>query len=331
MISLDRLLGGLSVSVDGVVFSNFRRGPPRDGPTEHFTVRFAETGGGATIELVGGALIRFESAAVTVVPARTRARAERPSAARAAAGRNGPPAVRSEHGENGRGGATGRWRATYLGSLGLFDQLREPLVERLRRGDPLARSFRELLDEVASQRPGRRAMLEVLFGRSVILFLRRCCADEGGATWMAAIEDAGLSRAVAVMRDHPERTFTIQRLAEVAGMSRSVFAARFTTSLDRPPMEFLKEIRLALAARLLTRTDLPVKAVAARVGYSSRSAFARAFQASHRVGPAAFRLDERDPSPAETPRSSSRRGLERRKGERRRSAGGGRIPRRPRR
>jgi AraC-like DNA-binding protein len=314
MIPLDRLLGGLSVSVDGVVFSNFHRGPPEDGP---ITVRFAETGGGATIELVGGALVRFESAAVTVVPARTRARAER-------------PAVRSENGENGGGNATGRWRATYLGSLGLFDQLREPLVERMRRSDPIARSFRELLDEVASQRPGRRAMLEVLFGRSVILFLRRCCADEGGATWMAAIEDAGLSRAVAVMRDHPERPFTIQSLAEVAGMSRSVFAARFTRSLDRPPMEFLKEIRLVLAARLLARTDLPVKTVAARVGYSSRSAFSRAFQASHRLGPAAFRLDEQDPSAADTPRSSSSHGLERRKGERRRSAPRRRIPRRPR-
>ncbi len=112
-------------------------------------------------------------------------------------------------------------------------------------------------------------------------------------------------------------------------MSRSVFAARFTTSLDRPPMEFLKEMRLELAARLLARTDLPVKAVAARVGYSSRSAFSRAFQASHRVGPAAFRLDERAPSPADTLRSSSKHGIDRRKGERRRPAASGRIPRLP--
>jgi AraC-like DNA-binding protein len=299
MISLERLLGGLWVSVDGVVFSDIRGGPPPDRATDQFTVRFAEKGGGATIELVGGAVIRFEPATVTVVPARTRSRAGRLPAARAAVERKGPPAVPGEDGVNDVAGATGRWRATYLGSLGLFDQLREPLFERLRRRDPIARSFRELFDEIVSQRPGRTPMLEVLFWRSLLLLLRRCCGSRGGAAWMAAIEDAGVSRAVAIMRDHPARPFTIQGLAEVAGMSRSVFAARFTTSLDRPPMEFLKEIRLELAARLLARTDLPVKAVAARVGYSSRSAFSRAFQASHQVGPAGFRL-ERDRSPADT-------------------------------
>ena len=80
------------------------------------------------------------------------------------------------------------------------------------------------------------------------------------------MEDVGLSRALATMRDHPERTFTIQGLAEVAGMSRSVFAARFSESLDRPPMEFLKEVRLGRAAEVLARTDLPVKAIASPGG-----------------------------------------------------------------
>ena len=36
-----------------------------------------------------------------------------------------------------------------------------------------------------------------------------------------------------------------------------------------------------------------MKAVAARVGYSSRSSFTRAFLGSHHVGPTAFRLEGR--------------------------------------
>jgi AraC-like DNA-binding protein len=299
-----------------------------DRAVNHSTIRFAATGV-VTLELVGGAVIRFESNTVAVLPTRARSRSDVHPVARRVVGRSGLPEVPKDAGEKELMVATGRWRASYLGSIGLFDQLREPLVEPLRKGDPIAWSFRELFDEVASQRPGRRAMLESLFWRSLILFLRRCCSDNGGATWMAAMEDVGISRALASMRDHPERSFTIQGLAEVAGMSRSVFAARFSESLDRPPMGFLKEVRLDRAAELLARTDLPVKAIASRVGYSSRSAFTRAFLASHHVGPAAFRLDERDASLAATVASPFKDGKERRKGERRRSDERRRTPRLP--
>jgi AraC-like DNA-binding protein len=324
MISLERLLNGLSVSVDGVVFIDLRGELAPDRAVHHVTVRYG-TADVVTVELVGGAVIRFESNTVTVFPARTRSRADGQPAARCAVGRKGPPDVPREAREPEMMVATGRWRASYLGSIGLFDQLREPLVESLHKGDPIAWSFQELFDEIASQRPGRKAMLESLFCRSLILFLRRCCEVCGGATWMAAMEDVGLSRALATMRDHPERTFTIQGLAEVAGMSRSVFASRFCESMDRPPMEVLKEMRLDRAAELLARTDLPVKAIASRVGYSSRSAFTRAFRASHPVGPAAFRLEERGASPAGIPLVPFH-GKDRRKKERRRSDASGGTP-----
>jgi len=78
-------------------------------------------------------------------------------------------------------------------------------------------------------------------------------------------------------------------LAEVAGMSRTVFAARFTSAMARPPIEFLKGLRFARAAHLLARTDLPVKAIASRVGYASRSSFTRAFVAHHGAPPTDFR------------------------------------------
>jgi AraC-like DNA-binding protein len=54
-------------------------------------------------------------------------------------------------------------------------------------------------------------------------------------------------------------------------------------------MEFLQALRLARAAELLVGTDLPVKSVATRVGYSSRSSFTRAFVARQGAGPTAFR------------------------------------------
>ena len=54
-------------------------------------------------------------------------------------------------------------------------------------------------------------------------------------------------------------------------------------------MDFLKEVRLRRAAHLLRATDLPVKTVAARVGFASRSYFSRAFKAFTGHDPAGYR------------------------------------------
>jgi AraC-like DNA-binding protein len=293
MISLDRLLDGLDVFVDPVVVHDLRRerGSER-ARSGVLSVRYPASGGGI-LELAGGASIHFTRDKLTVFPPRGRGRSAADLQGRRAGRRNGDNhnAARTEKDVMV---ATGRLRATYLGSIGLFDHLREPLVGDLRAGDPIARSFRDLLDEIANPRAGRRAMVESLLRQGLILFLRRCCEPGSSVAWMVALEDAGIGRAVSAMHDRPDHSFTLQGLADVAGMSRSVFAARFAEALDRSPMEFLKDVRLARAAELLARTDMPVKAVAARVGYSSRSSFTRAFLASHHVGPAAFRLEGRD-------------------------------------
>ena len=186
-------------------------------------------------------------------------------------------------------------RVTHRGSTGIFDHLRERLVLRAAGGDPIRHAFEDLVDEIAARRPGWRAQAEALLRQCLILFFRRYC--EGGERrlfWLAALADEGIERAVATMRDRPETPFRISHLAALAGMSRSVFAQRFAASLGCSPMAFLKAHRLLQASQLLTSSNLPIKAVAARAGYSSRSAFSRAFVNRYKVGPSAFR-GERHP------------------------------------
>jgi transcriptional regulator GlxA family with amidase domain len=134
-------------------------------------------------------------------------------------------------------------------------------------------------------------MAATLVRRGLILLLRRCF-DHGGcpAPWLAMLDDGRLGRVVAAMQDQPKHAFSLTELAELAGMSRSVFAARFVGALAQPPLGFLKTVRLDRAAELLTHTDEPVKVVAAEVGYLSRSSFTRAFAARHGAAPAAFRM-----------------------------------------
>jgi AraC-like DNA-binding protein len=73
-------------------------------------------------------------------------------------------------------------------------------------------------------------------------------------------------------------------------MSRASFAERFSQVYAQTPMDFVQEVRLRIAARLLTTTDLPIKVIASSIGYASRSYFSRAFRAAYGADPKTFRM-----------------------------------------
>lgn len=304
MIALEQLLDGLEVEVEPFLVNDLHRSGTPDrrqikGPMIHAT-----RSGAGVLELEGGATVRFSPHDVILLPAKgPRTVPESGRRSKVTAPAPGSRASRAT-GEAGTKDADirtacGQIRVTYRNSVGMFDHLREPLVENLHADDPIRRSFDELLDEVAAQRPGFRAMVEILVRRCLILLLRRHFErTDCRLSWPAALDDARLGLAVAAMQDRPEHSFTLRALAEMAGMSRSVFAARFANALGHSPIEFLKRLRLGRAAQLLSCTDLPVKTIAGRIGYSSRSSFTRAFAARHGVGPAVFRAAARK-SPAE--------------------------------
>jgi AraC-like DNA-binding protein len=188
--------------------------------------------------------------------------------------------------------------ATYHGSVGLFHHLRQPIVERFSADDAIRHCFEELLDEFHAPRPGSRAMSDALLRQCLIWLLRRFFErGDSGLHWLAPLADVAIGRTLSAMHEQPQHCFRLAELAELAGMSRSVFAVRFAHAVGRSPIEFLKALRLARAAALLARTDLPVKGVAARVGYASRSSFTRAFAAGHGRAPAVFRAAARRSEP----------------------------------
>jgi AraC-like DNA-binding protein len=270
MIALDRLLDGLDVEVTPL-------GPdPGKAPTVH-----CRRDGTGLIELACGARLRVMPDRVALVPAR--------GADDVGALGDGSTAVASGDGVGAAAAVRARVRVTYH-AVDIFEHLRAPLIESLGLDDPIRRDVVELADELVTPRPGRWGMVATLLRRIVMLLLRRCCArGTGELSAIAGLEDTRLGRALAAMHEHPERAYTLPELAEVAGMSRSVFAARFADAVARSPIEFLKTVRLTRAARLLADSDLPVKTIAAQVGYESRSSFTRAFSAAHGSSPTAFR------------------------------------------
>ena len=72
-------------------------------------------------------------------------------------------------------------------------------------------------------------------------------------------------------------------------MSRSAFAQDFKAAVGVTPMEFVARVRLSLARRMLASTMRPVEAIAAEVGFGSRSHFSRVFRECYGTDPSTFR------------------------------------------
>jgi AraC-like DNA-binding protein len=185
----------------------------------------------------------------------------------------------------------GMMSASYAGALGLFASLKQPLVEDLSSRAVLQQTFNLMFAEVARPSVGTQAMAENLMKQCLILLLREHLqrADAASPLFML-LQDQRLARAITEIFDNPAAPHSVESLAAKAGMSRASFADRFAQIYEQTPMDFVQKTRLRIAARLLTTTDLPIKVVSNSIGYTSRSAFSRAFRAIYGIDPKTFRV-----------------------------------------
>lgn len=107
--------------------------------------------------------------------------------------------------------------------------------------------------------------------------------------WMQALMDEEIGPALAMMHQRPQQQWTVQSLADHVAMSRSTFAERFNSAVGEPPMQYLVGFRMTKAEAMLREGSLPVKEVAARVGYGSLAAFSNAFKRERGVSPGKLR------------------------------------------
>jgi transcriptional regulator GlxA family with amidase domain len=98
---------------------------------------------------------------------------------------------------------------------------------------------------------------------------------------LSALSDKHLSKAVAGIHQEPEKAWTLEELAHIAGMSRARFAAHFLATMGKTPFEYLAVWRIGAAQTLLKKGE-PLKMIAPSVGYASAGALSRSF--SLRVG-----------------------------------------------
>lgn len=159
---------------------------------------------------------------------------------------------------------------------------------------PLARvqgldSALELLfAETDRVRCGQRLLADRLF-EVVVLKLLRWLLDhpqEAGIRpgLITGLSDPRLARALVSVHDAPGQAWSLERMAERAGMSRTAFANAFREVVGQTPADYLADWRIALAQTRL-REGRPIKALAEELGYANPSALSRAFTARTGASP----------------------------------------------
>lgn len=146
-----------------------------------------------------------------------------------------------------------------------------------------------LFEEAFEHRCGRQALLDRLFEVVLIQVLRHLM--ESGRTrvgMLAGLAHPRLRLALVAMHEHPAREWSLEALADSAGVSRSVFANTFRDTVGCTPGTYLQGWRIGLAQQAL-RNGRPLKVIADEVGYGSEAALSRAFKSVLGMSPREWR------------------------------------------
>jgi AraC-like DNA-binding protein len=144
-----------------------------------------------------------------------------------------------------------------------------------------------LAEEVVKDEPGQEAVLDRLLDLLLIAVLRAWFArpDAHAPGWYLAHGDPVVGPALRLLQNNPAHPWTVASLAREAGVSRAALARRFNALVGEPPMAFLTEWRLTLAADLLREPGATVGSVAPLVGYGSSFALSAAFKRVRGISP----------------------------------------------
>jgi AraC-like DNA-binding protein len=187
--------------------------------------------------------------------------------------------------------ACGTLHVRFGESLGLFDHLTEVLAVDLSDSPEVYTAFQGILAEQILPSSGGEAMKAALMSQCLVHLFRRLCENRDcRLPWLVALEDSRLAKAIDRILEDPAVHHTVASLAASASMSRSSFAERFTSAFGCSPISLVHLVRMQRAAHLLEQDKvLSIEEVAERVGFSSRSHFARAFKEHCGASPTAYR------------------------------------------
>lgn len=146
-------------------------------------------------------------------------------------------------------------------------------------------------EQIAAGGTGSEAVMgklsELLFVEAIQRYV--ATLEDTATGWLAGLKDPYVSRALALLHARVGDDWTVEALGREVGLSRSALADRFVAVLGTPPMQYLANWRIHVAAHELVHSGKSIPQVAQEVGYESEASFTRAFKRVMHEPPAAWR------------------------------------------
>ena len=102
-----------------------------------------------------------------------------------------------------------------------------------------------------------------------------------------------VSKAISYLQNNFNRKITLERVAQMLGLSQAYFSDLFRKETGINFKEYLDELRFSYVKRLLEYTELSVKEVYIKAGFTDYSNFARRFKARYDMTPSEYRAKKR--------------------------------------
>ena len=182
---------------------------------------------------------------------------------------------------------------TSTAELRIVEQLDSALINH--SGDThIWQTIDLLLGEVDRQRIGARSIVESLTKNLLLLAMREHLEKmRSDNPLRLLLSEPQIARVVNAITKNPGQRHSMISLAQLAAMTPQALSRRFEAIFAMAPNEYVLHVRLTMAEALLRNTTLPVKTIAGKVGFASRSHFSRLFSKFSGSDPTAYRLEQR--------------------------------------
>lgn len=172
---------------------------------------------------------------------------------------------------------------------GIFPTMTIIREDELTRHPWLKSTLDQLSSEYLAQGPGSELIVNKLTEVVLIELIRVNFCRDNDNSFLKALNDAVVSKALKLLHEQPQRHWTLDSLADEVALSRAAFAKRFKTMVGQSMFQYLTSLRMQKARDMLQGTQLPVYEIATRSGYESELAFTRTFKKHSGITPKQFR------------------------------------------
>lgn len=178
-----------------------------------------------------------------------------------------------------------------------FAEMPDWLVLRAEDGPyprAMAHSMELLQQELALREQGSETLVYGLMDVIFVLLMREMLQRQGERTscWSHGIQDPLVMKAVQAMHDDCARAWTLDKLAQHAGLSRTSLAERFRESMGNTPLNYLRTVRMQKAMAALSESERSMEQIAREVGYTDAFSFSKVFKRTVGTAPRDFRRQD---------------------------------------